>query len=100
MLRFLRQGFAEWRRRRRERAELVAMSDDALRELGHSPADREWLARAPFWRSHPFVAEESAPQDFPGKRKVKSIAMSAPRGKAATPMTLRAGSRSAGKKPA
>jgi uncharacterized protein YjiS (DUF1127 family) len=40
----------EWRRRSRERAQLAALDDRMLRDIGLSYADREFLANKPFWR--------------------------------------------------
>ena len=40
----------EWNRRSRERAQLAALDDRMLRDIGLSPADREFLANKPFWR--------------------------------------------------
>lgn len=40
----------EWRRRSRERAQLAALDDRMLRDIGLSHADREFLANKPFWR--------------------------------------------------
>ena len=40
----------EWRRRSRERAQLAALDDRMLRDIGLSCADREFLANKPFWR--------------------------------------------------
>lgn len=46
-----------WRQRRREVAEIAAMSERDLKDLGLVPADRRALLDAPFWRCHPFAAE-------------------------------------------
>jgi len=40
----------EWRRRGRERAQLAALDDRMLRDIGLTHADREFLANKPFWR--------------------------------------------------
>ena len=40
----------EWRRRSRERAELAALDDRTLRDIGLTRADAEFLANKPFWR--------------------------------------------------
>ena len=40
----------EWRRRSRERAELAALDDRMLRDIGLSRGDREFLANKPFWK--------------------------------------------------
>jgi uncharacterized protein YjiS (DUF1127 family) len=40
----------EWRRRARGRAELAALDDRMLRDIGLTPADAEFLANKPFWR--------------------------------------------------
>ena len=40
----------EWRRRSRERAQLAALDDRMLRDIGLSHADRDFLANRPFWR--------------------------------------------------
>jgi uncharacterized protein YjiS (DUF1127 family) len=44
-----------WIERRRQREELLRLSELDLRDIGLTPADRSWIARDPFWRSHPFV---------------------------------------------
>jgi uncharacterized protein YjiS (DUF1127 family) len=41
----------EWQRRARERHELAALSDEALRDVGLSRADIFEEARKPFWRA-------------------------------------------------
>jgi uncharacterized protein YjiS (DUF1127 family) len=46
-----------WRQRRRECAEIAAMSELDLKDLGLVPADRRALLQAPFWTCHPFAAE-------------------------------------------
>jgi uncharacterized protein YjiS (DUF1127 family) len=38
-----------WRQRRRECAEIAAMSELDLKDLGLVPADRRALLQAPFW---------------------------------------------------
>jgi uncharacterized protein YjiS (DUF1127 family) len=48
------------RERRRQREELARMSDLELRDLGLAPADRIWIARASFWKSHPFAEDAGA----------------------------------------
>jgi uncharacterized protein YjiS (DUF1127 family) len=40
----------EWRRRARGRAELAALDERMLRDIGLSPADAEFPASKPFWR--------------------------------------------------
>jgi uncharacterized protein YjiS (DUF1127 family) len=40
----------EWRRRGRERAQLAALDDRMLRDIGLTHADAEFLANKPFWR--------------------------------------------------
>jgi uncharacterized protein YjiS (DUF1127 family) len=40
----------EWRRRSRERAELTALDDKMLKDIGLSRADAEFLGNKPFWR--------------------------------------------------
>jgi uncharacterized protein YjiS (DUF1127 family) len=40
----------EWRRRMRERAELAALDDRTLKDIGLTRADAEFLANKPFWR--------------------------------------------------
>jgi uncharacterized protein YjiS (DUF1127 family) len=40
----------EWRRRARDRAELAALDDRMLADIGISRADAEFLANKPFWR--------------------------------------------------
>ena len=40
----------EWLRRSRERAQLAALDDRMLRDIGLTQADREFLANKPFWR--------------------------------------------------
>jgi len=40
----------EWRRRSRERAELAALDDRSLKDIGLTRADVEFLANKPFWR--------------------------------------------------
>jgi uncharacterized protein YjiS (DUF1127 family) len=40
----------EWRRRARERAELAALDDRTLKDIGLTRADAEFLANKPFWR--------------------------------------------------
>jgi uncharacterized protein YjiS (DUF1127 family) len=40
----------QWRRRARERAELAALDDRMLADIGLSRAEAEFLANKPFWR--------------------------------------------------
>jgi uncharacterized protein YjiS (DUF1127 family) len=40
----------KWRRRARERAELAALDDRMLADIGLSRAEAEFLANKPFWR--------------------------------------------------
>ena len=40
----------EWRRRSRERAELAALNDRMLKDIGLTRADAEFLSNKPFWR--------------------------------------------------
>ena len=40
----------EWRRRSRERAELVALDDRMLRDIGLTQGEAEFLANKPFWK--------------------------------------------------
>ena len=40
----------EWRRRNRERAELGALNDRMLKDIGLTRADAEFLSNKPFWR--------------------------------------------------
>jgi len=40
----------EWRRRSRERAELAALDDRTLKDIGLTRADAEFLSNKPFWR--------------------------------------------------
>jgi uncharacterized protein YjiS (DUF1127 family) len=40
----------EWRRRIRGRAELAAMSDRMLQDIGITRAEAQYLSRKPFWR--------------------------------------------------
>jgi uncharacterized protein YjiS (DUF1127 family) len=42
--------FHEWRRRSRERAELAALDDRTLKDIGLTRADAEFLSNKPFWR--------------------------------------------------
>jgi uncharacterized protein YjiS (DUF1127 family) len=42
--------FHEWRRRARERAELAALDDRMLKDIGLTRADAEFLSDKPFWR--------------------------------------------------
>ena len=43
--------FHEWRRRARDRAQLAALDDRMLADIGISRAEAEFLANKPFWRS-------------------------------------------------
>ena len=43
-------SLGEWRRRTRERAELAALDDRMLQDIGLSRADAEFLSNKPFWR--------------------------------------------------
>jgi uncharacterized protein YjiS (DUF1127 family) len=40
----------EWRRRLKGRAQLAALDDRMLKDIGISRADAEFLANKPFWR--------------------------------------------------
>jgi uncharacterized protein YjiS (DUF1127 family) len=40
----------EWRRRTREREELIALDDRMLKDIGLTRADAEFLSNKPFWR--------------------------------------------------
>ena len=40
----------EWRRRARDRAQLAALDDRMLRDIGLTRADAEFLSNKPFWR--------------------------------------------------
>ncbi len=40
----------EWRRRLKDRAQLAALDDRMLKDIGISRADAEFLANKPFWR--------------------------------------------------
>ena len=40
----------EWRRRSRERAELAALDDRVLKDIGLTRVDAEFLSNKPFWR--------------------------------------------------
>ncbi|HEV8679582.1 MAG TPA: DUF1127 domain-containing protein [Stellaceae bacterium] len=42
--------FGEWRRRSRERAQLAALDDRMLKDIGLTRSDREFLANKPFWK--------------------------------------------------
>lgn len=41
---------AEWRRRARGRAELAALDDRMLKDIGLSRGDAEFLSNKPFWK--------------------------------------------------
>ncbi len=43
-------GLREWRRRSMGRAQLAALDDRMLKDIGISCADAEFLANKPFWR--------------------------------------------------
>ena len=43
-------SLGEWRRRSRERAELAALDDRMLNDIGLTRADAEFLGNKPFWR--------------------------------------------------
>ena len=43
--------FNEWSRRSRERAELAALDDRTLKDIGLTRADAEFLSNKPFWRA-------------------------------------------------
>ena len=45
-----RATLREWRRRSRERAELAALDDRMLKDIGLTRADAEFLSNKPFWR--------------------------------------------------
>jgi uncharacterized protein YjiS (DUF1127 family) len=47
---WLRMRLREWRRRARDRAELAALDDRTLADIGISRAEAEFLANKPFWR--------------------------------------------------
>lgn len=40
----------EWRRRARDRAQLAALDDRTLADIGVTRADVEYLSNKPFWR--------------------------------------------------
>ena len=40
----------EWRRRMHDRAQLGALSDSMLRDIGISPAEATYLSSKPFWK--------------------------------------------------
>ncbi len=46
----LRAGVREWRRRSRDRAELAALDDRTLADIGLTRGDAEFLINKPFWR--------------------------------------------------
>ena len=46
----LRGTFGEWRRRSRARAELAALDERALRDIGLTRGDAQFLISKPFWR--------------------------------------------------
>ena len=41
---------SKWRRRSHERAELAALDDRMLRDIGLSKGEAEFLANKPFWK--------------------------------------------------
>ena len=43
-------SLGEWRRRSRERAELGALDDRMLKDIGLTRTDAEFLSNKPFWR--------------------------------------------------
>ena len=43
--------FRQWRRRARDRAQLAALDDRMLADIGISRAQAEFLINKPFWRS-------------------------------------------------
>jgi uncharacterized protein YjiS (DUF1127 family) len=43
-------SFGEWRQRSRERAELAALDDRSLADIGLTRGDAEFLANKPFWK--------------------------------------------------
>ena len=43
-------SLGEWRRRTRERAELAALDDRTLKDIGLTRPDAEFLSNKPFWR--------------------------------------------------
>ena len=40
----------EWRRRRRDREALAMLDERALRDIGLSPIDAQFIINKPFWR--------------------------------------------------
>jgi uncharacterized protein YjiS (DUF1127 family) len=44
------ETLGEWRRRTRERAELAALDDRMLKDIGLTRTDAEFLSNKPFWR--------------------------------------------------
>jgi len=46
----VRDALHAWRRRSRERAELAALDDRMLQDIGLSRGDAEFLINKPFWR--------------------------------------------------
>jgi uncharacterized protein YjiS (DUF1127 family) len=42
--------FRQWRRRTRDRAQLVLLDERMLRDIGLTRADAEFLSNKPFWR--------------------------------------------------
>lgn len=47
---WLMTGFREWRRRLRDRATLAQFDDQALRDIGLTRCEAEYLINKPFWR--------------------------------------------------
>ena len=43
-------SLGEWCRRTRQRAELAALDDRMLKDIGLTRADAEFLSNKPFWR--------------------------------------------------
>ena len=43
-------SLGEWRRRTRERAELAALDDRMLKDIGLTRAEAQFLSNKPFWR--------------------------------------------------
>ena len=46
----IRATIGEWRRRSRARAELASLGDRALRDIGLSRGEAEFLFNKPFWK--------------------------------------------------
>jgi uncharacterized protein YjiS (DUF1127 family) len=47
---WVRTGLREWRRRLRDRATLAQFDDHALRDIGLTRCEAEYLINKPFWR--------------------------------------------------